>query len=194
MAFELPPLPYALDALEPHISAETLRFHHGRHHKAYIDKLNALLPGSGFEDMSLEDIVVKSSGDIFNNAGQSWNHAFYWRCLGPEPHSPGLALTSALTHAFGSIEDFKAAFVKSAAGNFGSGWTWLVKNRDGSVAVVNTGNAGTPLTDAVTPLLTVDVWEHAYYIDYRNERGRYLESFWNIVNWRFVDDNFARHA
>jgi len=192
MAFELPPLPYALDALEPHISAETLQFHHGKHHKAYIDKLNALLPGSGFEHMSLEDIVKRATGDVFNNAGQSWNHTFYWQCLRPGGGTPGLALSSALSRAFGSVDEFKSTFVKSAAGNFGSGWTWLVKNRDGSVAVVNTGNAGTPLTDAVTPLLTVDVWEHAYYIDYRNERQKYLESFWNIVNWPFVEENFAR--
>lgn len=191
MAFELPSLPYELNALEPYISAETLRYHHGRHHHAYIDRLNRMLPESGFEGLSLEEIVRRSVGDMFNNAGQCWNHAFYWNCLSPERTAPGRALTAALNHAFGSIDAFKAAFNKSAVANFGSGWTWLIQNRDGSVAVVNTGNAGTPLTDAVTPLLTVDVWEHAYYIDYRNERARHLDAFWNVVNWDFVGRNLA---
>jgi superoxide dismutase, Fe-Mn family len=192
MAFELPPLPFAEKALGPHISAETLQYHYGKHHKAYVDKLNSLLPGSGFEGKSLEEIVKTSSGAVFNNAGQIWNHNFYWNCLAPGGGKPGGELAKAIDRAFGSFDKFREKFNNDAVANFGSGWTWLVRRGDGSVAIVNTGNANTPLTEAgSTPLLTVDVWEHAYYIDYRNQRPKYLEAIWNVINWKFVEGNFA---
>jgi len=193
MAFTLPELPYAMDALAPQISQETLEYHYGKHHKTYVDKLNGLVPGTEFEGKSLEEVVKAASGGIFNNAAQIWNHTFYWNCLSPngggEPTGP---VAEAINSAFGSFDKFKEEFNTSAANNFGSGWTWLVKKADGSVAIVNTSNAGTPLTDdSLTPLLTVDVWEHAYYIDYRNSRPNYLEAFWKLVNWEFVNGNFA---
>lgn len=193
MAIELPALPYPQDGLAPHISAETLEFHYGKHHKTYVDKLNAALPGSEFEGKSLEEIVKSSSGGIFNNAAQIWNHTFYWNCLSPNGGGEATgAIADAITSAFGSFDKFKEEFTNSAIGNFGSGWTWLVKKSDGSVAIVNTSNAETPLTDGgVTPLLTVDVWEHAYYIDYRNARPKYMDAFWALVNWEFVNNNFA---
>lgn len=193
MAIELPPLPYPQDALAPHISAETLEYHYGKHHKTYVDKLNAALPGSEFEGKSLEQIVKSASGGMFNNAAQTWNHTFYWHCLSPNGGGDASgAIADAIKSAFGSFADFKEKFTESAVGNFGSGWTWLVKKSDGSVDIVNTSNAETPLTDAsVTPLLTVDVWEHAYYIDYRNARPKYMDAFWALVNWEFVNKNFA---
>jgi len=193
MAFELPALPYAKNALEPHISEETLEYHYGKHHNAYVVNLNNLVPGTEFEGKSLEEIIKTSSGGIFNNAAQVWNHTFYWHCLSPNGGGePAGALADAIKAAFGSFDQFKDALTKSAIGNFGSGWTWLVKKADGSLAIVNTSNAGTPLTDAgVAPLLTVDVWEHAYYIDYRNARPTYLNAFWALVNWEFVAKNFA---
>ncbi len=193
MAFELPPLPYEQNALEPHISSETLEFHYGKHHKTYVDKLNGLVGGTEFENKSLEDVVKSSSGGMFNNAAQIWNHTFYWNCLSPQGGgAPTGAAAEAINAAFGSFEAFKEEFSNSAINNFGSAWTWLVKNADGSVAIVNTSNAATPLTDSsVTPVLTVDVWEHAYYIDYRNARPAYLEAFWNLVNWDFVNSNLA---
>jgi len=193
MAFELPPLPYAQDALAPHISAETLEYHYGKHHKTYVDKLNGLIPGTPFEGKSLEEIIKTSSGGVFNNAAQVWNHTFYWNCLSPNGGGAATgAVAAAIDKAFGSFEKFKEEFSNNAVNNFGSGWTWLVKKADGSVAIVNTGNAATPLTDAsVTTLLTVDVWEHAYYIDYRNARPKYVEAFWNLVNWEFVNKNFG---
>lgn len=192
MSIELPALPYARDALEPHISSETLDFHYGKHHQTYVDKLNGLLPGSEFEGKSLEDIVKSSSGGVFNNAAQIWNHTFYWNCLSPNGGGEATgAIADAINAAFGSFDEFKAKFTESAVNNFGSSWTWLVKNADGSVAIVNTSNAATPLTDDVTPLLTVDLWEHAYYIDYRNARPKYMEAFWALVNWDFVNANFA---
>ncbi|MDC1436265.1 superoxide dismutase [Fe] [Gammaproteobacteria bacterium] len=190
MAIELPPLPYAQDALEPHISKETLEFHYGKHHNSYVVKLNGLLKGSPDEDKSLEEIVQSSSGGIFNNAAQVWNHTFYWNCLSPSGGGdPSGALASAINAHFGSIDEFKAQFTDSAVNNFGSGWTWLVQNTDGGLAIVNTSNAATPLSDGVTPLLTVDVWEHAYYIDYRNLRPKYMEAFWALVNWDFAENN-----
>jgi Fe-Mn family superoxide dismutase len=190
MAIELPPLPYAQDALEPHISKETLEFHYGKHHNSYVVKLNGLLKGSPDEDKSLEEIVQSSSGGIFNNAAQVWNHTFYWNCLSPSGGGdPSGALASAINAHFGSIDEFKAKFTDSAVNNFGSGWTWLVQNTDGGLAIVNTSNAATPLSDCVTPLLTVDVWEHAYYIDYRNLRPKYMEAFWALVNWDFAENN-----
>lgn len=193
MAFELPALPYSRDALAPHISVETIDFHYGKHHNTYVDKLNGLVPGTEFEGKSLEDIIKSSSGGVFNNAAQVWNHSFYWECLSPSGGGAATgAVATAIDKAFGSFDAFKKAFSEAAVGNFGSGWTWLVKHADGSVAIVSTSNAETPLTDsAVTPLLTVDVWEHAYYIDYRNARPKYLEAFWALVNWDFVNKNFA---
>ncbi|HEX2796770.1 MAG TPA: superoxide dismutase [Immundisolibacter sp.] len=192
MTHELPPLPYAIDALAPHISAETLEFHHGKHHKTYVDNLNKLIPGTEFENLSLEDIVRKSSGGIFNNAAQIWNHTFYWNCLAPKAGGkPTGALAAAIDTAFGSFDAFKEKFSQTAITTFGSGWGWLVKNAAGGVELVSTSNAGCPLTAGQTPLLTCDVWEHAYYIDYRNARPKYVESFWNLVNWDFVARNFG---
>ena len=173
MAHELPALPYAMNALEPTISQETLEYHYGKHHNTYVTNLNNLVPGTEFENMSLEDIIMKSSGGVFNNAAQVWNHTFYWNCLSPNGGGePSGALADAINAAFGSFDAFKEAFSKSAATNFGSGWTWLVKSADGGVEIVNTSNAGTPMTDGKTALLTVDVWEHAYYVDYRNARPK----------------------
>jgi len=193
MAFELPALPYAKDALEPHMSANTFDFHHGKHHNTYVVKLNGLIDGTPEADLSLEEIVKSSHGGVFNNAAQVWNHTFYWNCLSPNGGGePTGAVADAINAAFGSFADFKAKFTDSAVNNFGSGWTWLVKKADGSLGLVNTSNAATPLTDdGVTPLLTVDVWEHAYYIDYRNARPNYMEAFWNLVNWDFVSANLG---
>jgi len=193
MAFELPALPYAQDALEPHISAETLEFHYGKHHKTYVDKLNGLAEGTDLANKSLEDVIRSSEGGVFNNAAQIWNHTFYWNCLSPNGGGEASgAVAKAIDAAFGSFAEFKEQFTNSAVNNFGSGWTWLVKKADGTVAIVNTSNAATPLTDSdVTPLLTVDVWEHAYYIDYRNARPKYMEAFWALVNWEFVNANFS---
>jgi len=190
MAHQLPELPYAQDALAPTISAETLEYHYGKHHQTYVTNLNKLIVGTEFENASLEEIIQKADGGIFNNAAQIWNHTFYWNCLTPNGGAPTGALAGAINSSFGSFDEFKQKFATSAATNFGSGWTWLVKNSDGSIAIVNTGNAGCPLTDGQTPLLTIDVWEHAYYIDYRNARPKYLESIWAIVNWDFVASNF----
>ncbi|MFO7954373.1 superoxide dismutase [Thioalkalivibrio sp.] len=188
MAYELPDLPYAKNALEPHISAETLEYHHDKHHATYVTKLNGLLPGSEFENASLEDIIRKApAGGIFNNGAQVWNHTFYFNCMAPNAGGePSGKLADAINSAFGSFDAFKEKFNESAVGNFGSGWTWLVQNNDGSVEIVNTSNAANPLRDGKTPLLTCDVWEHAYYIDYRNARPKYLENFWAVVNWDFV--------
>ena len=192
MTHALPALPYAMDALAPTLSQETLEYHYGKHHQAYVTNLNNLIPGTEFESMSLEDIVMKSSGGIFNNAAQVWNHTFYWNCLSPNGGgAPTGALAAAIDAKFGSFEEFKKQFNQSAATNFGSGWTWLVKNADGSLEIFNTSNAGTPMTSGKQALLTLDVWEHAYYIDYRNLRPKYLETMWNIVNWDFVAANFA---
>lgn len=193
MAFELPALPYAKDALAPHISAETLEYHYGKHHKTYVDKLNGLIPGTEYEGKSLEDIIKTSSGGVFNNAAQVWNHTFYWNCLSPNGGGAATgAVAEAINKAFGSFDKFKEEFTNSAINNFGSAWTWLVKKADGSVAIVNTSNAQTPLTDAsVKAILTVDVWEHAYYIDYRNSRPNYLNAFWSLVNWEFVNAKYA---
>ncbi|MGE6107269.1 superoxide dismutase [Fe] [Aeromonas sobria] len=193
MAFELPALPYAINALEPHISQETLEYHHGKHHNTYVVNLNNLVPGTEFEGKSLEEIIKTSTGGIFNNAAQIWNHTFYWHCLSPNGgNEPTGTLADAIAKQFGSFAEFKDAFTKSAIGNFGSSWTWLVKKADGSLAIVNTSNAGCPLTEAgTTPLLTVDLWEHAYYIDFRNLRPKYMETFWALVNWEFVAKNLA---
>ena len=192
MEHTLPALPYAPDALAPHISRETLEFHHGKHHQAYVTNLNNLIKGTEFENASLEDIVRKSSGGVFNNAAQIWNHTFYWNSLSPKGGgAPSGALAAAISAKWGSWEAFKEAFTKSAIGNFGSSWTWLVKKPDGSLDIVNTSNAATPLTTGDTPLITCDLWEHAYYIDYRNRRPDYLGAFWSLVNWDFASRNFA---
>jgi Fe-Mn family superoxide dismutase len=192
MQHQLPDLPYALDALEPHVSKETLEFHHGKHHRAYVTNLNNLVTGTEFDGASLEDIIMKSSGGVFNNAAQVWNHTFYWNCVSPSGGgAPSGALAAAIDAKFGSLDELKKQFSQSAATNFGSGWTWLVKNADGSIDIVNTSNAGTPMTDGKTALLTVDVWEHAYYVDYRNARPKYLEEIWKIINWDFVAANYS---
>ena len=193
MAFELPALPYEKNALEPHISAETLEYHYGKHHATYVTKLNGLVEGTDMANKSLEEIVKTSEGGVFNNAAQIWNHTFYWNCLSPNGGGePTGALADAINAKWGSFADFKAALNDKAVNNFGSSWTWLVKKADGSLDIVNTSNAGTPLTEkGVTPLLTVDLWEHAYYIDYRNARPKYLEGFWALVNWEFAAANFA---
>lgn len=192
MTFTLPNLPYALDALAPSISKETLEYHWGKHHRAYVTNLNNLIPGTEFEKMSLEDIIIQSSGGIFNNAAQVWNHTFYWHCMKPngggEPTGP---LLTAIEKNFGSFTQFKENFSKTALTTFGSGWAWLVKNNDGSLTIMSTSNAGNPITEGKKPLLTCDVWEHAYYIDYRNLRPAYLDAFWTLVNWEFVAQNFA---
>lgn len=194
MSFELPALPYAKNALAPHISEETLEFHHGKHHNAYVVNLNNLVKGTEFEGKSLEDVIKSSSGGIFNNAAQIWNHTFYWHSLSPNGGgAPTGAVADAINKTWGSFDKFKEEFNKMAVGNFGSSWTWLVKKADGTVAIVNTSNAGTPITEAgVTPLITVDLWEHAYYIDFRNLRPKYLEAFWALVNWEFANANFAK--
>ena len=193
MAHTLPPLPYAQDALAPHISAETFEYHYGKHHQAYVTNLNNLIPGTEFESLSLEEIVKKSSVGIYNNAAQVWNHTFFWNCMKPNGGgAPTGKLADAINAKFGSYDAFKEAFTKSAVGNFGSGWTFLVKKADGSVDIVNMGPAGTPLTTGDTPLLTIDVWEHAYYIDYRNARPKFVETFLNsLVNWDFAAKNFG---
>jgi len=193
MAFELPALPYEKNALEPHISAETLEFHYGKHHATYVTKLNGLVEGTPMADKSLEEIVKTSEGGVFNNAAQIWNHTFYWNSLSPNGGGePSGALADAVKAKWGSYSDFKAAFNDKAVNNFGSSWTWLVKLADGSLDIVNTSNAGTPITEeGVTPLLTCDLWEHAYYIDYRNVRPNYLEGYWALANWEFASANFS---
>ncbi|MEJ2611498.1 MAG: superoxide dismutase [Candidatus Thiodiazotropha sp.] len=193
MAHKLPALPYAIDALEPVISKETLEFHHGKHHNTYVTNLNNLIPGTEFENASLEETIMKSSGGIFNNAAQTWNHTFYWNCLSSpnDNNAPSGALADAINSTFGSFDEFKKKFAASGATNFGSGWTWLVQNEDGSLEILNTSNAGSPMTSGKKALLTADVWEHAYYIDYRNARPAYLEAFWKVVNWDFVASNMS---
>lgn len=192
MSFELPALPYAKEALEPHISAETLDYHYGKHHNTYVVNLNNLIKGTEFENKSLEEIIKTSSGGVFNNAAQVWNHTFYWHCLAPNAGGePQGKVAEAINNAFGSFAAFKEQFTDSATKNFGAGWTWLVKKADGSLAIVNTSNAATPMTEGNKALLTVDVWEHAYYIDYRNARPKYLENFWALVNWDFVAQNLG---
>ena len=193
MAFELPKLPYGLEDLEPHISKETLEYHHGKHHQAYVTNLNNLIQGTEFEGQSLEDIIKNAQGGVFNNAAQIWNHTFYWHCLSPNGGGePTGALADAITQSFGSFAEFKALFSTKAATTFGSGWAWLVKNQDGQLEITSTSNADTPMTNNQKALLTCDVWEHAYYIDYRNARPQYIDAFWNLVNWDFVAENFSK--
>lgn len=191
MTIQLPELPYAQDALSPHISAETLEFHYGKHHATYVTKLNAAIEGTDLAGKDLVEIVRASSGGTFNNAAQVWNHTFYWHSLSPTGGGePTGAIKDAIDAKFGSFDKFKEEFAAAAVGNFGSGWTWLVKDASGALAIVNTDDAETPLTDtSVTPILTLDVWEHAYYIDYRNARPSYIEAYWNLVNWDFANAN-----
>ena len=193
MEHRLPPLPYAMDALAPHISKETFEFHYGKHHQAYVTNLNNLIKGTEFESLGLEDIIRKSSGGIFNNAAQVWNHTFFWSSMKPGGGGePKGALAAAIDKKWGGYGAFKEAFTKSAVGNFGSGWTWLVRKPDGAVDIVNTSNAGTPLTGSDKALLTIDVWEHAYYIDYRNARPKFVETFLgSLANWNFAAQNFS---
>jgi Fe-Mn family superoxide dismutase len=190
MTFTLPQLPYAMDALAPHISKETLEYHYGKHHNAYVVNLNKLVTDTEFATLSLDEIIKKSSGPIFNNAAQVWNHTFYWHCLSPNGGGePTGKLASALTHAFGSFAAFKEQFTQASISTFGSGWAWLVQDKQGHLKIISTSNAGTPMTEGLTALMTCDVWEHAYYIDYRNARPDYLNAFWTLVNWTFVADN-----
>ena len=192
MAIELPPLPYDRTALEPHISGETIDFHYGKHHQAYVTNLNKLIAGTEFEAMDLEAIVRKAQGGMFNNAAQIWNHTFYWNSLSPKGGGePSGKLADAIKKSFGGFAQFKEDFSKTAVGTFGSGWAWLVQRADGSLGLVSTSNAATPITGADRPLLTCDVWEHAYYIDYRNARPKYVEAFWNLANWEFAASQMA---
>lgn len=188
MAFTLPELPYSKDALAPIISPETIEYHYGKHHNAYVTNLNNMIKGTEFENMSLEDIIKKSQGGIFNNAAQVFNHTFYWNCLKPKGGGePSGKIADGITKTFGSFATFKEKFTAAAQTQFGSGWAWLVQNSDGTLAIEQTANAGCPLTKNQMPLLTCDVWEHAYYIDYRNARPTYIEAFWKLVNWDFVN-------
>ena len=191
MNHELPVLPYDRDALAPVISAETLDYHYGKHHQTYVTNLNNLITGTEYESSSLEDIIRSADGGIFNNAAQVWNHTFYWNCLSPTGGGePSGSLADAITTRFGSFDGFRETFIKSATTNFGSGWTWLVKSAEGELDIVNTSNAANPMTDGLIPLMTIDVWEHAYYIDYRNARPKYLDEIWKIINWEFIEANF----
>jgi len=193
MGHQLPELPYEKDALLPHISAETIEYHYGKHHKAYVDNINRLITGTEMERMPLEDIIRKSSGGIFNNAAQVWNHTFYWNCLSPDGGGqPSGELANAINKQFGTFNEFKEAFTSAAATLFGSGWAWLVQDADGRLSIETTSNAGNPLQDGKKDLLTCDVWEHAYYIDYRNARAKYIDAFWNLVNWAFVARNLTK--
>ena len=192
MKHELPPLPYPTNALEPHISRETLEFHHGKHHKTYVDKLNELVKGTEYESASLEDIIRRAEGKIFNNAAQTWNHTFFWNCMAPKAGgAPSGALAQAIDKSFGSFDAFKQKFSTVSGDLFGSGWTWLVRRDDGSLGIEPLKDADTPIKSGGRALLTLDVWEHAYYIDYRNKRPDFIAAFWNIVNWEFVAKNMT---
>ncbi|HAU1802573.1 TPA: superoxide dismutase [Fe] [Legionella pneumophila] len=190
MTFTLPQLPYALDALAPHVSKETLEYHYGKHHNTYVTNLNKLIPGTEFESMTLEEIIMKAKGGIFNNAAQVWNHTFYWHSMSPNGGGePKGKLAEAINKSFGSFAAFKEQFTQTAATTFGSGWAWLVQDQAGALKIISTSNAGTPMTEGLQALLTCDVWEHAYYIDYRNRRPDYIEAFWSLVNWDFASSN-----
>ena len=193
MAYQLPKLPYALDALEPHIDATTISIHYGKHHQTYADNLNKLVPGTEFADASLEQIMLKAQGPIFNNAAQVWNHTFYWDGMKPNGGGePKGELLAAIEKSFGNFTGFKEQLSKTSVTQFGSGWGWLVKKKDGALAVVQTGNAANPLTAGDVPLLTCDVWEHAYYLKYQNRRADYVGSWWNVINWDAVAARFAK--
>ena len=190
MEHQLPPLPYAQNALAPYISAETLEYHYGKHHKAYVDNINKLIAGTDFQAMTLEEIIRRASGPVQNNAAQVWNHTFYWNCLAPNAGGePTGEVAAAITKNFESFSQFQEKFTAAATTLFGSGWVWLVKNNSGGISIESTSNAGNPVRDGRKPLLTCDVWEHAYYIDYRNARAKYVEAFWKLVNWGFVAQN-----
>lgn len=192
MTFKLPNLPFDKDALEPHISAETFEYHYGKHHQAYVTNLNNLTAGTDDANVELEQLIMTADGGLFNNASQVWNHTFYWNCMSPTGGgAPTGAIADAINAKWGDFDSFKAEFAKAAIGNFGSGWTWLLKNPDGSLEIFNTSNAGSPLLTDKIPLLTIDVWEHAYYIDHRNARPNYVNMFWNIINWDFINKNFT---
>ncbi len=197
MAISFPDLPYSIDALEPHVSARTLEFHYGKHHKAYVDKLNAAIAGTPYDDHSVEEIIAAaneaSDAGVFNNAAQSWNHTFLWHSMAPHGRDePSGALADAINKRFGDLQGFHTAFKSAAMAQFGSGWVWLVASTDG-IDIVSTGNAATPLTDGVVPLLTLDVWEHAYYLDYQNKRDTYVDTFLgNLINWEFAEQNFEK--
>ncbi|MGA7980634.1 MAG: superoxide dismutase [Chromatiaceae bacterium] len=193
MKHELPELPYDEGALEPHMSRETLEYHHGKHHAAYVSKLNGLIEGTAFASSSLEDIVKSASGGIFNNGAQAWNHAFFWNCLSPDGGgNPQGELAAAIQRDFGGFATLKQRFFEALTTLFGSGWVWLSKSQDGSLTVEQLSNAGNPMTSGKVPLLTCDMWEHAYYIDYRNEKAKYENAFWSLVNWDFVADNYVK--
>lgn len=193
MSFQLPTLPYSLEELSPHISEETLQYHYGKHHQTYINNLNNLIQGTPFEHKELEEIIKESSGAIFNNAAQVWNHTFYWFCLTPHGKSePQGKLSDAICTYFGDFAKFKEQFTQTALNTFGSGWAWLVKDKNHVLKIMSTSNAGNPLTEGFTPILTCDVWEHAYYIDYRNARAQYVNAFWNIINWDFASENWMK--
>lgn len=190
MAFTLPKLPYSMDALEPHISQETLEYHYGKHHNTYVNNLNKLIADTKFESLSLEEIIKESTGGLFNNAAQTWNHTFYWYCLSPNGGGePSGKIAEAISKSYGSFEKFKEEFTQVAINTFGSGWAWLVQDQNKTIKIVSTSNAETPMTQGLNALLTCDVWEHAYYIDYRNARPDYLKAFWSLVNWEFVNEN-----
>jgi Fe-Mn family superoxide dismutase len=192
MKHVLPSLPWPIDALSPKISPETMDYHYGKHHRAYVVKLNDLIKGTQFAEMPLEEILKKSNGPIFNCAAQHWNHSFFWNCLSPKGGGkPTGTITRLIENRWDSFDKFKEEFTTQAKGNFGSGWTWLVRNKKGDLAILNTSNAGTPLIDGLQPILTLDVWEHAYYIDYRNSRSNYIESFWSLVNWNYANQNLG---
>ena len=192
MTFQLPPLPFSNDALAPHMSSETLEYHYGKHHKTYVEKLNGLVTGTEWEGKSLEDIVKRSEGGVFNNGAQHWNHSFFWNCLAPDGGGkPSGALAQAIDKQWGSFDAFQKEFIDKAVTLFGSGWAWLVKDGSG-LAIAQTSNAGNPLRDGKTPILTADVWEHAYYIDYRNQRPKFMEAFWKLANWKFAGEQFAK--
>ena len=191
MSFELPELPFAMDALEPHISAKTLEFHYGKHHKAYVDKVNGLIEGTKFENASLEDIIRDAEGGIFNNGAQVWNHTFYWNCLSPEAKpEPNGELMESINRDFGSFAEFKEKFSNAAATLFGSGWAWLVENESGKLEIIQESNAGNPLRNGYKPLLTCDVWEHAYYLDKQNRRPDYVKDWWKLVDWEKVSERY----
>ena len=193
MPIELPPLPYAIDALAPTISQETLEFHYGKHHAGYVTKLNQLIAGTDDENKSLVDLLMTGKGGVFNCAAQTWNHTFYWHSLSPNGGgAPTGPIKDAIEAQWGNFGHFKDAFSAAAAGHFGSGWAWLVQNKEGKLEITQTHDAGCPLTDGVNPILTLDVWEHAYYIDYRNNRPKYIENFWNLVNWEFANQNLSK--
>ena len=190
MEHKLPALPFSLEALEPNMSTETLQYHHGKHHKAYVDKLNELIKGTKFENMGLEEIILSSEGKIFNNAAQHWNHSFFWQCLSPDGGgAPTGKIGELINKQWKTFDAFKEEFAKSAVDNFGSGWTWLVEDKPGMLKIMNTHDADTPKTKGLKALMTLDVWEHAYYIDYRNSRPNFINGFWNLVNWKFVESN-----